>query len=307
MKKNHSASIKQRLLNHARSEGLQFDEVLKNFGIERVLYRLSISEHASHFVLKGDQIFRVWGGNTFRPTRDVDLLGYTSNRLENLTQIIHSLFIVPTEDGLRLDPTTLKAERIKEDADYQGVRITFHLYLDRARIPIQIDIGFDDIVTPGPVEIGFPSMLGFPEARLRGYTPQTVIAEKLEAMVLLGERNSRMKDFYDILLLSRTQQFAFDMLCAAVRRTFHHRNLVFPVGLPVLLNPDHPAIPQKQIQWAAFLRKNQIADVPESFQEVCQKIASFLEVPLRCAAMGTPSKNLRWEPAQGWIAFDEEA
>ncbi|MCC5845355.1 MAG: nucleotidyl transferase AbiEii/AbiGii toxin family protein [Verrucomicrobia bacterium] len=300
--KNLSASIKQRLLNHARAEGLQFDEVLKNFGIERVLYRLSISEHASRFVLKGAQIFRVWGGNDFRPTRDVDLLGYTSNRLENLTQIIHSLFIEPAEDGLRLDPTTLQAERIKEDADYQGVRITFHIYLDRARIPIQIDIGFDDIVTPEPEEISFPSMLGFPEARLRGYTPQTVIAEKLEAMVLLGERNSRMKDFYDILLLSRTQQFSFEMLCAAVRRTFHHRNQVFPVGFPVLLNPDHPAIPAKQIQWAAFLRKNQIANVPEDFKQVCGELERFLAPVLQ---PGQQTANRQWIPAEGWIPYHE--
>jgi predicted nucleotidyltransferase component of viral defense system len=301
MTKNLSASIKQRLLNYSRQEGLEFDEVLKYYGIERVLYRLSISEQGRHFVLKGAQLLRVWSGNSFRATRDLDLLGHTPNRLDNLIHIVKTLFNQPVEDGLRLDPATVQAERIKEDADYQGVRITFHIYLDRARIPIQIDVGFDDIVTPEPEEITFPSILGFPVARMQGYTPQTVIAEKFEAMVLLGERNSRMKDFFDILLLSRTKRFSLEMLCDAVTRTFSHRNQPFPAEFPILLNPLHPAIPQKQIQWLAFLRKNRITTVPEDFKQVCAEIQHFLAPILQPDKQTT---NLQWLPTKGWIPFD---
>lgn len=238
MSKNLPASIRQKLLNHAKQQGREFDEVLKHYGIERVLYRLSISEYAGLFVLKGAQLLRAWNSTAFRPTRDLDLLGRTPNSLESLIKVVNSLFLETVEDGLKFDPATVQAERIKEDADYQGVRVTFYVYLDRARIPIQIDIGFDDIVTPGPEEITFPSMRGFPEAHMGGYTPQTVIAEKLEAMFLLGERNSRMKDFFDILLLSRTKRFSFHMLREAVRETFHHRNQPYPVEMPILIREE---------------------------------------------------------------------
>ena len=296
MSAGSSASIRQRLLNLAKAQGRLFDEILKRYAVERFLYRLSMSEYASSFILKGAQLLRVWSSSAFRPTQDLDLLGYTENSTENLTRIVMAICnFAQLDDGLRFDPDSVIAEYIKEDALYQGVRVTFVATLGSARIPLQLDVGFNDIVTPRPQSVEFPVLLDHPAPKLQGYTPQTVIAEKLEAMVMLGERNSRMKDFYDLLHLSRSHAFEFPALQDAVIRTFDRRGTSLTTTLPVLLQAEHQAIDQKQVQWSAFRKRSRLLDAPESFIEVVKAIRSFVE-----PVFGGAVEVDQWSPTEGW-------
>jgi predicted nucleotidyltransferase component of viral defense system len=199
--RNVAASVRQRLLALSRERIEPFDLTLVRYGSERLLYRLSQSHYVDRFLLKGAMLFRVWTEETHRPTRDIDLLGFGANDTDELAQIFREVSQTDVEpDGLVFRPETVKAESIREEAAYAGIRITMEAKLENARIPIQVDIGFGDAVTPGPEEVQYPVLLDLPAPRLRSYPVYTVIAEKLEAMVLLGEANSRMKDFYDAAL-----------------------------------------------------------------------------------------------------------
>jgi hypothetical protein len=210
--KNKAKSIRQLLKNKGQEIDVPFQEMLQRYAIERFLFRLGDSVHRDLFVLKGAQMLIVWQSERLRPTLDIDLLGFTENSLDNLKLRVQYLceHNQPEEDGLLFLPDSVKTIRIKEDADYAGVRITFEGRLENARIPMQIDVGFNDAVTPQPYDIIYPSILGMTEPHLRGYNRETTIAEKFEVMVKLGELNSRMKDFFDIWHLSR--QFDFDHL-----------------------------------------------------------------------------------------------
>ena len=207
--KNMAASVHARLAEIARRTGRPFQEQLQYYAMERFLYRLSKSPHAARFVLKGALMLRVWDAPMARPTKDIDLLGRLENSLENLSTMVREVCALEVEpDGLVFRPSTVKSERIREDADYEGVRIRFDGLLARARIAMRLDVGIGDVMVPVPVEIAYPTLLDMPAPRLKGYPRETAIAEKFEAMVKLGTLNSRMKDFYDIWLLSR--QFDFD-------------------------------------------------------------------------------------------------
>ena len=222
--KNISASVREKLRNIARQRNADFGLVLVKYGLERILFRLSRSAYHDVFVLKGALLFELWTGQQYRPTRDADFLARGENSPERLFRIFRELCSVETEpDGLRFDPDTVTAERIAEDADYEGVRVSFTAYLERAKIPIQIDIGFGDAVTPPPVENNYPTLLGSTAPRLLTYPRKTVVAEKLEAMVKLGIANSRMKDFYDMEVLSRTFSFGGKSLREAIHNTFERR------------------------------------------------------------------------------------
>ncbi|MBW2593251.1 MAG: nucleotidyl transferase AbiEii/AbiGii toxin family protein [Deltaproteobacteria bacterium] len=217
--KNMSASVRQRLLNRARSDHRPFNELLQYYAMERFLYRLSQSVHVDRFILKGALMLRVWRSPELRPTMDIDMLGVTSNEKVDIVAQIQDILTVDVEtDGLAFDPDSIQAERITEDADYEGIRIRFLGELGTARINMQIDIGFGDVVYPEPEESDFPTMLNSPVPRLLCYSRESSIAEKFEAMVKLGMLNSRMKDFYDIWLLSR--QFDFDGAKLAAADTF---------------------------------------------------------------------------------------
>lgn len=205
---NIAASVGQKLRNIARQRNEDFALVLTKFALERLLFRLSQSKHRDAFVLKGALLFELWTQGPYRTTRDADLLARGDNAPEILTNVFRDVCnIAVVDDGLRFDAQTVKAERIAEDANYQGVRATFMGYLENARIPIQIDIGFGDVVTPAPAEVEFPTLLDFPAPKLLVYPRESVIDEKFEAMAKLGIANSRMKDFYDLWKLSR--DFAF--------------------------------------------------------------------------------------------------
>lgn len=222
--KNMSASVRQRLTNTAKAESRRFSDVLQYYALERWLFRLSQSQYRDRFILKGALLFVVWKTPATRPTRDIDFLGRLKNDLEYIRTVVADVCQAQVDDdGLMFAPATVATERIAEDADYQGVRATFQATLGNARIPMQIDIGFSDVMTPGPTAISYPTILDFPAASLLAYNRETAIAEKFEAMVKLGELNSRMKDFFDVATLAANFDFEGQELAAAILATFTQR------------------------------------------------------------------------------------
>jgi len=219
-----AASVRQRLLNHARETGRPFSELLQYFAMERFLYRLSKSGYADSFVLKGALMLSVWKAPLSRPTMDIDLLGKIDNNIEAIIAATKDICTQKVEpDGITFDPTNIRGERITEDADYEGVRVRFHGSLGTAHVTMQLDIGFGDVVIPAPAFLEYPTILDLPSPKLRGYSKESTIAEKFEAMVKLGVLNSRMKDFFDIWLLSRQFDFEGQRLAAAIEKTFSTR------------------------------------------------------------------------------------
>jgi len=219
--RNIPESVKQRLINIARARDVPVNEVLQFYAMERFLYRLGNSLHRDRFLLKGALLLQAWRLAESRTTRDIDLLGKTGNSLDNVARMIAEVCALnyAHEDGMVYNADTIQAVRIKEDAEYEGVRVVFNAHLGSARLPMQIDIGFNDVVTPQPQTIEYPPLLDSPAPTLMGYTPETVIAEKVEAMIVLDVLNSRMKDFFDVWLLSRHLAFRFDALALAIRNT----------------------------------------------------------------------------------------
>lgn len=192
---NVSASVRDRLLKRLRSEGRPFDELLQYYAIERFLYRLSLSEHAKDFVLKGALMLQLWDLPLSRATKDIDLLAREASTVDELIAMVRRcLSVAVPDDGLRFDPESVQADPIRVNASYKGIRVVCKGLIGRARFSVQIDVGFGDVVIPGPARISFPSLLGMDEAQLDGYTPETAIAEKFEAMVVLDMANTRMKD-----------------------------------------------------------------------------------------------------------------
>jgi predicted nucleotidyltransferase component of viral defense system len=253
-RKNLPASIHQRLLNKARQSGRAFNELLQYYAIERLLYRLSISEYSELFTLKGALMFNAWGLTSPRPTRDIDLLGHTQNTVDAVLKIFQDLSKLEAEpDGLEFDPVHIQSERIKEDADYEGIRITMIARLGKTRLTIQIDIGFADVVTPAPERLDYPTILDFPAPHLYGYPPETVIAEKFQAMTVLGMANSRMKDFYDIWMLITNFEFDGMVIQTAIKRTFQNRSTELPTEKHIIFSEEFAET--KRDQWSAFSRK----------------------------------------------------
>lgn len=271
--RNIAASVRQRLLNKARTEKRPFNELLQYYAMERFLYRLSVSSCKDRFVLKGALMLRVWDSPEIRPTMDIDLLGKTSNEATRILAQFREMILLPVEDdGIVFDPESLQSETITEEADYTGLRITFKGFLDTARVNMQIDIGFGDEVFPEPERNDFPVILDSPVPRIFCYSRESVIAEKFHVMVKLGMINSRMKDFYDIWLLSRLFTFDRQTLEKAIRLTFEHREQKMP---PVIIAFSEAFIVAKQPQWLAF--SNRVGqDVPEEFDTIVSQIEAFL-------------------------------
>ena len=240
--RNVAASVRQRLMNAARESGRPFQEVLQYYAMERFLYRLSRSPHAERFILKGALMFTVWGAPFSRPTRDIDLLGRMNNSVDALIPVFRDVCQQSVEpDGLVFAVDRLAGQVIKEDADYAGVRVTFQMYLENARVPMQIDIGFGDVVVPDAAHMDYPTILDHATPRLLAYPKETVVAEKFEAMVKLGQLNSRLKDFFDLWLLQRVFEFDGQILSVATARTFQNRQTTInpqPVALTATFAND---------------------------------------------------------------------
>ena len=232
---NVAASVHQRLLNLARERKEDFGFVLTKYALERMLFRVSQSSYQEVFILKGALLFELWTEQRYRPTRDADFLASGENSPERFSAMFKEICTTTViEDGLRFDPESVRAMRIKEDADYEGIRVTVTAYLGTARIHIQVDVGFGDAITPAAAKVEFPSLLDFPRATLLTYPKETAIAEKVEAMVKLGIANSRMKDFHDVLSLCREFPFDGQILSDAVRNTFERRGTPVPGKKPAL-------------------------------------------------------------------------
>jgi predicted nucleotidyltransferase component of viral defense system len=300
--KNLPASVRQKLANLARERNVDFGLILVKYGLERILFRLSRSRHRDVFILKGALLFELWTEQRYRPTRDADFLARGDNAPERFAHIFRELCVleVDEDDGLRFDAQTVESERISEDADYEGVRVTFVAYLERAKIPIQVDIGFGDIVTPAPSEAGYPTLLEFPGPRLLVYPKETVVAEKLEALVKLGIANTRMKDFYDLEILSRTFAFEGKTLAQAIQNTFQKRRTDLPMaGLAVAFTPEFYDDANKKRQWTAFCAKNKSYVEKAEFKAVMEAIRNFLALPVRTVQEGH-SFTKTWKPGGPW-------
>jgi predicted nucleotidyltransferase component of viral defense system len=297
---NISQSVHRRLLNLAREQGRPFQELLQHYTLERFLYRLGQSSYADNFVLKGALMFRVWEGPLSRPTRDIDLLGRLNSSVENLMQAVRTICEqgVAENDGLVFHRDSVEGEAIVEAARYSGVRVRLFATLGRARIPLHVDVGFGDVIVPGPVSIHLPTLLDFPPPHLQGYSRESAIAEKLQAMVYLGEINSRMKDFYDIWLLA--SRFTFDgaTLATAIRATFEHRSTILPAA-PLGLSDEFVAQKDKQTQWHAFVRRQIPQDEVLSFEQTVDNLQAFL-LPVVAALVAEEPFERRWTPGGPW-------
>lgn len=279
-KTNLAASVKARLLNRARQTGTVFSELLQRYAMERFLYRLSRSEYAGQFVLKGALLFAVWSDYSRRTTLDIDLLGFVENSLNSLEKTVREVCAVPVcEDGIMFDPSSVKAVRIKEDADYEGVRLLISATIERSRQTVQIDVAFGDSMVPDAVTQPFPVLLDFPAPVLRCYHPLTVLAEKFEAMVKLGSLNSRMKDFYDVWCIIKQSSFSAEEVRTACKSTFSNRGTSFAVEGD-FFSEEFAVAPEKQMQWQAFCRKQNLAGTaPDLFQTVVKELRAFF-IPL---------------------------
>lgn len=252
-------SVQARLARHAKSIGVDPNLMLTRYGLERYLYRLSRSRYVERFVLKGALLLLVWLGETLRPTRDADLLGFGELTDDDLLAIFREVCDVAVEpDAVTFDAESVKVASIRDGDEYGGRRITARGRIGTAKVSVQVDIGIGDAVTPDPEWLEYPSLLGFPRARLRAYPRETVIAEKLHAIVLLGMRNSRMKDYFDIHAIFLEGAQDETLLSRAIAATFDRRRTALPVGVPPGLSDEFSADAGKQAQWRAFLAKNRL-------------------------------------------------
>ena len=300
--KNVAASVRERLLNLARARGEDFNLVLTRYASERLLYRLSTSSHEARFILKGAALFSVWTGEPHRATRDLDLLGVGDPNPDAIAAIFRALCGAQVhDDGLEFDRGSVSVRRIKEEQEYEGVRVELLARLGVAKIPVQVDVGFGDAVTPKPAVLEFPTLLDSRAPMVRTYPRETVVAEKLHAMVVLGMANSRMKDFYDVWLLARRFEFAGETLAAAVGTTFDRRRTPVPEVLPLALSNAFSADEGKQKQWAAFIRRSKPIEIPENLEAVVTAVAAFV-VPVLKAATNPRAPLGAWPPAGPWSA-----
>lgn len=304
MNRSHSAnlpaSILQRLLNVSKGLGEDFTLTLARYAIERFLYRLSRSPYADRFVLKGAMLLNAWARKPLRRTRDLDLLGYgepSARRLRELFTALCSLQVEP--DGLEFDAARMRIEAIREDQEYQGERVRIACTLGSARIVVQVDVGFGDAVTPPPEEIEYPTLLGQPAPRLWAYPREAVIAEKFQVIVVLGMRNSRMKDFFEVALIARTFAITGDRLTQAIRTTFARRNTPLPVEVPLALTEPFVQDPVKRAQWAAFLRKGSLGFEPGQFAEVVSVVRDILLPPVQALTHKEAFEDI-WPPGGPW-------
>lgn len=284
--RNMPASIRQRLLNYGVAAKLDPNLTLLWYAFERLLYRLSVSPYGDRFVVKGAMLFRVWGGAEFRATKDLDLLGFVRLEIESLKEAFTVVCNQPVEDdGLIFDPAAMRISEIRIKEEYGGLRVLLNARLGTALIPLQIDVGFGDAITPAATHEEFPSMLGQPRARIRAYPRETVIAEKYQAVVERGMTNTRIKDYYDIWYLSRHFPFHGSVLASAIRATFKRRDMTVPEELPIGLKPAYAKDTAHQRQWRAFISRIG-ADSRLEFEEVLEAIAAFILAPSRAAATG---------------------
>ncbi|MDD4981562.1 MAG: nucleotidyl transferase AbiEii/AbiGii toxin family protein [Candidatus Omnitrophica bacterium] len=298
--KDIEASVKAKLQNKAKETNRPFSEVLQYYGMERFLYRFSKSKYADKFVLKGALLFAVWQIPDRRTTLDIDFLARFDNAIAAIETVMKDACDISVDpDGLKFDAQTVKGIKIKEDADYEGVRVKFTGFLDRARIPMQIDVGFGDIVYPKSKVVDYPVILDFPKPHLNGYPQESVISEKFEAMIKLGLLNSRMKDFYDIWLMTRQFEFKGANIASAIKKTFNNRKTDIPPKKPLFADEIYDEKSDRQTLWNAFVKKGDIQHAPETLSATAKEIERFLIEPI-IAINENVAFDKTWTSPKGW-------
>lgn len=298
---NISASVRQQLLNLAAKEGSDPNVLWTRFAIERLLYRLSVSDYKDRFVLKGAVLFSIWSNAPQRPTMDLDLEGFGENSNAWIVDVFGKLCRLKMEenDGLTFNADSIQANLIRENMEYEGRRIKLLAYLGSVRIPLRVDIGFGDVITPAPEWTAFPVLLNMPVPTIRAYPMESVVAEKLHAMVVLGIANSRMKDFFDLSVLMQRHSFDGKILTKAIKATFERRGTPIPGEVPLALTTNFALDPAKRTQWKAFLRKNGDTEMVPDFVEVLTDLRRFL-IPIIEAASGLRQSPIFWKPNGPW-------
>jgi hypothetical protein len=296
-----AASVRQRLLNLSRERGEAFEYLLNRYGTERLLYRLSQSSSADQFILKGASLFQLWSDELHRPTRDVDLLGHGEPSLQRMSKLFAEICRVEVEDdGLVFEPNSVKAEQIREDDEYQGIRIKLTAYLEEARVSLQADVGFGDAITPPPEEIEYPTLLDQASPRLKAYPREAVVAEKYQAMVILGMANSRMKDFFDLWILATRFEFQGPVIAKAIRETFARRHTALPNIAPLALTAEFAEDNDKSKQWSAFLLRGNLTHHNLTLQEVTELLQRFLMPPTDATRLESIFQR-HWKPPGPWV------
>lgn len=299
---NLPGSVATRLRSIATARQTDLALIYRRYAIERLLYRLSVSPQRDRFVLKGAMLFTAWLPDPFRPTQDLDLLGFGDAEVASVADAMATVCAVAVpEDGLTFDAGTLKAEAIRAMQSYGGVRVRMTAQLGRIRIPVQIDIGFGDVVTPAIHELEFPVLLDAPAPLIRAYPKETVLAEKLEAIVALGVITTRMKDYYDLLALARLFEFDGDTVRDAILATFARRQTALPHGIPPGLTEMVTSDPQKIALWQSFIGREPLLIHPGDLVAAVEDIAAFVMPPLLAAAKGKAFRK-RWQPSGPWKA-----
>ena len=246
-------------------------------------------------------LFSLWTPTPYRATGDLDLLGYGDAAPEHIANLFREICELDVaDDGVTFKPETIRVELARAEDEYSGVRLTMQAEIAKARLPVQVDIGFGDVVSPGAQDIDYPSLLDMPMPRLRAYPPETVVAEKLQALVELGMLNSRMKDFFDIWAISETFSFEGPILAEAIRATFERRATPIPDQIPVALTPAFANDPGKQAQWRGFLRRTELAMAPGSFVELQEKLVAFVLPPVKALGVGSLLLTT-WQVGRGWV------
>jgi hypothetical protein len=298
--RNVAASVRDRLTQRARASADNVQLVLTRYAIERLLYRLSVSPHRDRFILKGAMLFSLWAPTPYRATGDLDLLGYGDAAAGAIVTAFRDICAVEApDDGVTFMLNTVQAEVARAEDEYSGLRVTLQAVIAGARLPIQVDIGFGDMVTPAALEVNYPSLLDMPMPRLRAYPPETVVAEKVQALVALGMLNSRMKDFFDLWAISQTFQFDGAVLSDALRATFTRRVTTLPAERPIALTDAFAADAAKQAQWRAFIRRTAIALAPEPLPDLLRSVAGFVVPPLQALGAREPFVHA-WRPGGPW-------
>jgi hypothetical protein len=292
-------SIRQRLRNELRARGEDVTLGLPRYAVERFLYRLGRSSHRERFVLKGATLFAIWG-TAYRPTRDVDFTGYGSSEPRDVIAAFREICSTPDDvDQLVFDTESITAEPIRDGSEYDGLRIRIRARLGDSDIPVQIDVGFGNAIVPGPEEKEYRSILGDPSPRIMAYPPESVVAEKTHAMVLLGQRNSRFKDFYDIYAMAGAFRFERTTLVQAVKATFDRRRTPVQAQLPEALAAPFYADQARAQQWRAYVARNGLSDAPANFDQVGDRIIAFLHPLWADLGAGSPTAG-NWQDGGPW-------
>lgn len=276
-----AASVRGRLLNLSRETGQPFDLLLTRYALERLLYRLTRTQYHDRFVLKGAMLMTTWFADPMRPTRDIDLLGFGSADADEMLGLFREICAISLDDGVEFDADSLRVTANREDLAYGGLRLQTYAFVGGAKLRIVIDIGFGDAIEPGLEELELPVLLDQPAPILRAYARETVVAEKFQAMVMIGQANSRLKDYYDLWALSQSYDFDDERLTAAIAATFKRRGTEIPSELPDGLKPAFYDDKAKLAQWSAFIED--VAADPGSLRSVCDGLAKFL-MPAAAAA-----------------------